>query len=409
MALDTTPPDDDDDDDLGAQMPAYNQYHQEEANKHQSQADTDAAVAKDVLTNSRYDEFFAAYQPQVREDFAYRYVQLRQHWVEDGQYSEKHPARRLSLHEREAYTALWAIQQKKLFDLQCRWRAEEVREVPGVVIIDDFDTLAVGIENCQAVPPITADELALYLDWVRQADYARDLNDMHDQRFGWQKHRLLKETLAPDAPPAVGRVIPTPKIVPDWYRFHNRHTGHDRLLYLPDLRAPKEERYLDAWREGEREQTAITQAAGPPPDPRPKTLPMEEHRALASTFARLFEPPRLNRWREMSELLHPPVSEATRELQFIVARMQIADEPVPVAAGADWREVTRQAHYAYCHRKLLEYLPLVYEAYLQRQDWGIAHPSRFEWEVGKYDMAQFTRQWILAGRVRLGEPEDFDY
>ncbi|WP_046244131.1 hypothetical protein [Hymenobacter terrenus] len=411
MISDDNLPPQDDEDDEDARMPGYNQYNQDEADKYQAQADTDASIASDVLNNTRYDEFFAAYQPTVREDFARRYVMYRGRWVEDGEQNERRPARHLNLHEKEAYLALWTIQQKKLFDLQCQWRAEEVRELPDVAISNDFGRLTHIVENYPALSPITADEFALFMAWVKQADYESNFNDSLDQRFGWQQYRLVKETLAPDAPPVATRAVPTVKLVSDWYRFHNEHTGNGRLLYLPDVRGAKEERYWNAWREGEREREEIKQAAGPPPDPRPEYLPEDQHRTLARDFAQRFEPPRLNRWREISELLHPPVSEEERKFNVIVARMQMMTEPVPIAAGPDWRTATREAFFAHCHRKLLECLPQVYAEYVQRQEWGIAQPSRFEdgWDPLKYDITPLYRGWLLDGRARLGEPQDFDF
>ena len=413
MADDDTPIRDEDDEDEDFRLPAPNQYFQEEADKHQAEANAAAVVAADVVGNARYDEFFAPYQPTVRKSFAHHYVLHRQTWISDGEREERRPARHLNLHEKEAYRALWAIQQKKVFDLQCRWRAEEVRDLPGVVISNDFQTLGLGIEHCTAVPPIAPEEFALFLAWVKQADYAANFaDDMFDTRFGWQQFRLVREALAPDAPPVGGRVVPTNKAVPDWYRFHNEHTGHARLLHLPDVRGAKEERYWEAWRAGEDEQKAIAEAAGtaPPPDARPGYLPSEELRTLAQEFARRFEPPRLNRWREVSELLHPPVTDEERKFNTIVARMQMMTEPVPIAAGADWRTATHDAFLAYCHRKLVECLPLVYEEYQQRQDWGIAQPNRLEDNFAlKHDLAGLYRGWILAGRTRLGEPEDFDF
>ncbi|GAA3951979.1 hypothetical protein [Hymenobacter algoricola] len=402
---DILPQDDSADDD---RLP-FTTYHQEEADRLQAEADTAAVVAADVLQNARYDEFFAPYQPKVREDFARHYVMTRQRWMDVGQADEEQPNRRLTIHTKEAYVALWAIQQKKLFDLQCQWRAEEVTDIPGVVITNDFDTLSAAIENSPALSPITAEEFALYLEWVQQADYARDLNDRHDGRFVWQNHRFLREALAPDAPPLQARPVATLKAVSDWYRFHNARTGHDRLLYLPDVRGTKEERYWDAWREGLREQEAIAQAAGTAPDPRPSYLPPEEHRTLATEFAGRFEPARLNRWREATELLRPPMSEQDRELQMITHFLLSTWEPVAVEGSPDWREATRQAYYAYCHRQLLEQLPVVYQEYLQRQSWGIAQPDRLDWDLSHHNMAQYYRGWLLDGRARLGEPEDFDF
>lgn len=62
-----------------------------------------------------------------------------------------------------------------------------------------------------------------------------------------------------------------------------------------------------------------------------------------------------------------PVTAEMRELQLTTSYLLMIKDPVPVAAGSDWREATRQACHAYGHRKRLEYLPLVYEEYQQRQ------------------------------------------
>lgn len=408
-AHDSTPPDGDDDD---FQEPEYKSFSQEEADKYQAQADIDAAVTEDVLHNPRYDDFFAPYQPALRESFTRHYALLRQRWLDDGADSERRHPRSYDLNLRAAYAGLWAIQHKKVFDLQCRWRAEEVRDVPGVLICDDFDSLSLGIESCAAVPPISEGELATYMDWVRQADYERDLNDPYDMRWDWQNYRAIREALAPDAPLAGSRAKPASaaKALPlSWYQFCNERTGHAALLHLPDIRGHKEERYWDAWRAAEAERAAIRAAAGTAPDPRPSYLPLDDIRALARQFAQRFEPGRVNRWRELSELLNPHQTEEDRKFRLVLSWLQMQQEPVPVPAGADWRQATMHAFYAHSHRKQLEYLPRVYAEYRQNLELGLPQPCRVDYDPLKHDMARYWRGWLLDGRAHLGEPEDFEF
>jgi hypothetical protein len=406
---DSTPPDDDDND-FGASD--FKTFNQEEADKYQAQADIDAQVSDDVRHNSRYDDFFADYQPAVRADFARHYVMMRERWLHDGQDSERRHPRSYDLNLRAAYAGLWAIQHKKVFDLQCRWRAEQVRDVPGVLICDDFASLSLGIENCAAVPPISEDELAVYLDWLRQADYERDLNDPYDQRWDWQNYRAIREALAPEAPPAGSRAKPksaTKSLPLSWYRFSNERSGHDALLHLPDVRGHKEERYWDAWRAAEAERAAIQAAAGDAPDPRPRYLPLAELRELGRQFAQRFEPGKVNRWRELSELLNPYQTEEDRKFRLVLSWLQMQKEPVPVPAGADWRAATWQAFYAHSHQKQLEYLPQVYAEYGQNLELGLPQPCRVDFDPLEYDTSKYYRGWLLDGRARLGEPEDFEF
>ena len=386
----------------------YHDYHQQQANKHQQQALVDAQVAEDVLHNPRYDAFFAPYQPQAREQFVRDYVSRRHLWTQYGDFYERHLAGRLTRFEQEAYIRLWDIQQKKLFDLQCEWRAELVA-VPGVNTSADFDTLSGRIEHCTVIPPITPDELEMYLDWVRQADYEQDLHDTWGGRFGsWQRYDDVKAQLDPDSDDADENAFMFDE-VSEWYEFHNQRTGNGRLLRLPDLRGQKEEHYLDAWRAHNQAEREAEPAPAPttPPDPRPTHIPYDEAQNLHGVFAQQFESAALNRQRTSYEAANPPSTWEDEELERVLDFLKDVDEPVPIAAGDDWRLALRQASYAFRKQKLLDSLPQAYEAYCQRQEWGIAQPARSEREP--HTIATWYNEAILKGRKVLGEPNDFNY
>ena len=385
----------------------YHDYHQREADKHQQQALIDAQVAEDVLHNPRYDAFFAPYRPEIRAQFVRDYVTRRHLWSQYGDFYGRHLAGQLTQFEQEAYVRLWDIQQKKLFDLQCEWRAELVT-VPGVNTSADFETLSSRIENCAVIPPITPAELDMYLDWVRQADYEEDLQDRWGGRFSWQRYKDVKGQLDPESDEADEDDFMFEE-VSEWYEFHNQRTGNGRLLRLPDLRGPKEERYLDAWRARSKAKREADAPAAPmaPPDPRPTYLGHKETLQLFGTFAQQFESAALNRQRDTYEAANPPSTWEDEELERVLRFLQDIDEPVPIAAGDDWRLALRQASYSFRQRKLLDSLPLAYEAYCQRQEWGIAQPACSEREP--HSMATWYNKAILKGRKALGEPKDFNF
>lgn len=409
MADETTPPDQPANNDEPAKKP-YHDYHQQKADEHQQKALVDAQVADDVLHNPRYDEFFARFQPTVRQEFVRDYVGQRHLWTAYGTMYERHLTGQLTQFEQEAYTRLWDIQQKKLFDLQCEWRAELVT-VPGVQISADFEVLSGTIENCAAIPPITSAELEMYLDWVRQADYAEDLYDRWGMRYGWQDYRDIKAQLDPEEGKEDAWVI---EEVSPWYEFHNLRTGNGRLLRLPDLRGQKERRYEDAWRAANQQQREARQAqereqeqAAPPPDPRPAHVYGDEARALRDEFARQFESAEVNRQRTAYETANPPDTWEDEELDRVLDFLKELDEPVPIEAGTDWRLAVRQASYAFRKQKLLDNLLLVYEAYCQRREWGIAQPPADDDEP--HNIADWQYEAILKGRESLGEPRDFNF
>jgi hypothetical protein len=388
-----------------AKKPYYD-YHQQKADKHQQQALIDAQVAEDLLSNPRYDEFFAAYQPPVRAQFVREYVSKRHLWTQFGDFYERHLAGNLTQFEEEAYARLWDIQQKKLFDLQCEWRAE-LLTVPGVNTSADFDTLGGRIEHCTVIPPIAPAELEMYLDWVRQADYEEELQS-HWSGRSWQQYDEIKAQLDPETDEANKEGFLFGE-VSEWYEFHNQRTGNGRLLRLPDLRGQKEDRYLDAWRAHNAAKREADPPATPatPPDPRPAYIAYDEARQLHGAFAQQFESAALNRQRTSYETANPPSTWEDEELERVLDFLKDINEPVPIAAGDDWRLAVRQASYAFRKQKLLDSLPQAYESYCQRQEWGIAQPACSEREP--HSIATWYNKAILKGRKLLGEPKDFNF
>ncbi|GAB3831184.1 hypothetical protein [Hymenobacter jeollabukensis] len=383
---------------------AAGRYYRDTATSNAQKARNTAEVEQDLLTNPRYDAFFAQHHPKLRVTFARSYAQSRQLWTDYGDMYERMLEGRLTEFEAEATERLWDIQQKKLFDLQCRWRAEQV-SVPGVVVSWDFNALARDIQNCTVVSPISEDELALYLNFLAQADYETDL---HRRHFAWQDYDLIRQDATDDdADPDW-----FDGDVPEWYHFHNQHTGHDALLRLPNVRGEKEERYLAAWRadrQAAREAAEAAQDPAPPApehDPRPTHLYGEEERAWEKEFVRQFEPIQLRRQRDAYVEANPIAEYEDEELERVLEALNTLNEPVPIEAHPDWRRAILQAYYSFRLRKLQTMLPIVYQAYCQRQEWGISYPAEDDNDHG---LANALRAGLLKGRRLLGEPENFDF
>ena len=384
----------------------YFDFSEKKAVKYRLQAAADAELAADLLRNPRYDGFFAPFRQSVREQFVRNYVYQRPRWVEEGDFYAGHLARTGRQFEAEAYERLWDIQQKKLFDLQCQWRAELV-EVPGVRFSGDFVTLSAHIENSTAVPPITPGELDIYLAWVAQADYGQHLYDSLCKRFSWQDYDDIKMCLnEDDEEPPIRIIMDGP---PEWYDFHNQRTGSGCFLRLPNLRGAKEMRYGLANRDANEVRVAALHAhtPPPPPDPRPMILGLEADHALQTSFVQAFEPKELRRQREAYQAAHPEKSWEDEDVESALDFLRGQDEPVPVPASHDWRTAVRQAMYNFRQAKLLHLLPQVYEAYCQRRAMGITQPSYSD--APRREVPDYSVNGLLDGRERLGEPRDFDF
>ena len=138
---------------------------------------------EETLARYQHDPAVAEWLGQFRgneaQRFLERYADERASALVDGhsfwELARKEDARL----EQEAGERLWEIQQRKLFELQCRWRAEEIT-LPArqVEISHDFEVWGARIEECPLLPPIEAAEVDAYVAFLLSeacTDAASDL------------------------------------------------------------------------------------------------------------------------------------------------------------------------------------------------------------------------------------------
>ncbi|WP_210516702.1 hypothetical protein [Hymenobacter terricola] len=368
-------------------------------------------IKQDMLTNLRYAALFAPYHPEAVAKFAANYAINKFQWQYHGAQAEFDQTDALSRCSEAAYNRLWDIQRKKLFDLQCRWRAGHVTG-PGLDCTFDFARYDVAIENCPVLDPISPEELAMYCDFVRQAaDFDEDVLDCYGGDFGlprdWQdydKMRLHEQEEAQNTPDEACKGVRPPA----WYDYHNSRTGHGFLLSLPDLRGPREKPYLDAYY-AHRRAKGPGPASPPPTDPRPRFLTFEQEETLQHALLHRFESPKLRR-QQAAYAAQKDREAADEQVEADFAYLKALDpgETVPLAPAADWRAALRQAVVETQRHQLLAHLPQVYEAYRMRQDLNISHPEAEE-PTWRSDLGHCMRESLLDGRELLGEPRTFDF
>ena len=381
-------------------------YYRKQAAENVQHAQSAAETEQELLRNARYDAFFAPYHPQVREHFARGYAQRKLLWVNYGDFYARHLSGQLSYFENLAAERLWDIQHKKLFDLECRWRAEQLT-LPAIETTYDFWPMRDRIENCPLLPAITETELDFYLQFVAQApDFDEDVLNDGDDLGSFDEYSDYREWEADDD---TGRELPA------WYEFHNQRTGHGQLMRLPDVRGGKEERYMQAYganfrAELEQKQRDNPLPPAPPHDPRPSWLYHRDEAALIQQFARQFEPIQVRQRMEAYETANQERSDddvRDDDIQEAVDFLNDIHEPVPIEAGPDWRQALLKTVSEFKRRKLLEHLPPAYEAYVMREQVGIAHPQVHDKRTSRIHEA--LKKQVLDGRKLLGEPENFDF
>ena len=264
------------------------------ADDQETRAQLVRATILELQTNPAYQPYFAGYTPDSVEAFIEQYAQRKARYVFDGPRRSKYFEAESTEVQERAQARLWDIQQKKLFDLQCKWRAGLFQH-PAIHVTDQFDYWGRHPDRCPFLPPITPDEVALYQDYLADPDCRE--GDWTRQRHSpdWQGYMNLRATYYEDElallPPDShvfdededdeedaddydeddeddddwGEEEDDQPAYPAWYRFYDQHHGTGHLRHLPNLRGMRQQYYQDlhlrnSW---------MKPTSPPPPPPSP--------------------------------------------------------------------------------------------------------------------------------------------
>lgn len=366
----------------------------EEINPESRPEITKEQIEEELRTDPRYQSYFEGFNRYSIDSFISSYAMHKKMWLDYGQNHIDHNARAETQWMEEAAKHLTYIQQKKLFDAQCLWRAE-LATYEGVEISIDFKRWERIIFHCPFLEPITEEEVEHYQQFLLSSNANPDSGLFFLQ--SWQDYDEIKEAYT------TGNIN---RSVPDWYEFYNGRTGAGKYMLLPDLRGPKEDFYRTLVYEKNQKER---EAQGPHPEYKPDNRPMlafYDNNQLRH-FVNTFEDARTRELFEGFEYSNRNFDDRI-ELEETVRFLLDADEPIPIERHHDFREALREAERQYRLRKIAEHLPLAYEEYLLNESLGL-RSAPDEKEDFMQDIAQKWREMILEGRRLAGEPEDFDF
>lgn len=413
-------------------------YHQQAAEKEDEFARLQLEFEHELRTDPRYQHYLVGYEAASAERFVQHYAAHKIHCLREGPGMVKFRLHQAIEHQEEAYERLFEIQQKKLFDLQVRWRAGEI-ELPGIVIHQQFFDWGRYVHACPWLPAITEAEYQLYCDYLaspacRDVGYHPDHHGCND----WQDYDRMRDNwlLTQPNPPEEDTLDCLD--YPDWYAYYDAHTGAPAgypFATHPDHKGERQDYYIGLARDDKwaREGHPVPYV----PDPRPQYynyhdasfadhpgLYIDQYTEKFAEFARAFEPdpePLIAYYRAYLRLQNESHSHYMERTARSLEQLWDAKGPWPVAANADWRvgivEAAQELHRAL----LLAALPAVFEEYQFRLATGLApaapdqfrayHEGNDEDDDIEEECAP-TPAWvelILRGRELAGEPQDFGY
>ncbi|NNM95471.1 MAG: hypothetical protein HKL88_08420 [Bacteroidia bacterium] len=376
-------------------LPPHLQKKVDEAAK---EAEERMEIEYDLRNNPLYKNFFSRYNPADVEEFIKDYASRKVSWMSWGrnfyQQKEDQQLRNLFLAE----NCLWQIQQKKLFNLQCQWRAEKIK-LRGISSTADFRYWEYHIKRCSFLPPITQWEFELFMDFMLSGENEIDPWE-NDGMFEWQDYgKFVKEAKLSDNRNDL--------VLPLWYAYFDNRMGTGSLMLLPDLRGEKEEKYIRLYNENRNKTAGEKEASGSNPLKRDDYLSAWEPKQVEE-FISLFEDKLILKYYHFyHDKSNKPMDAADELAQEAFDELREVDEPVSIRAGSDWRESLIDAWEEYRNKQIVKLLPLVYDEYLHKQNLGISYQKE-----ENPALAAQVREWkaiIIKGREIAGEASDMDF
>jgi hypothetical protein len=351
----------------------------------------------EIAANSSMQAYFEKFKQNEVDSFLNSYVTYKKMWLQyAGNYvTDQHedPIRWVN----QANEHLSNIQQKKLFDMQCLWRAEKT-ELPEISISNDFRVWEHNILNCPFLEPITREDIDLYAQYLLYEN--PDTGFLWGADEDWQEHDEIIEAYKTDN---------ENRNFPEWYDFYNGRRGTGVYMTLPDIRGEKEAVYEDIARKHEQEERERDPAyVKPAPYEPAKSLSYYDvnHREW---FIKTFETKQVQELYAAWEWKHRN-RDMEEDLQYYMETLIDADEPVPMPANYNWQEAIKQAANSFVNKKIAEALPEAWEQYLMKRQMNIAFSIENESMHKTFlQLKKFYEGLILKGRKLSGEPEDFDF
>ena len=368
------------------------------------------SIEFDLQINPRYSEYFNTFEIESVQSFIKYYASVKYFTLQNKEFY------------REAYESFhsecmsWAefvikmVLQKKLFNLQCLWRAEKIDLSPFVEVSRDFEYWSKNIMVCPFVEPVTPNDIDIATSFLKNEWFC--IPNWYDK---WQDYSSFKAQRVNDQNLLRNETANISSKMPCFYYFYDSKTDSEHILDLPDIRGEKERKYEDAYFEKYRQDFAeqlsninnITTADKP-------LLTVTATADFLKFIADIED-------RDTKEAFFYknaiPANEENFELEKNLELLKKIKEPVEIPASSDWQEGIAQAVRAFKQRKALEFLPYVYDLYSFQYELEDIHTSMFRrkqnfaYDESKFDY-HFLIHWrnrILEGRGILGEPENFKF
>ncbi len=356
----------------------------------------------EIESSPKAKKYFEKFNSDSIDFFIRRYadskvdlIKRREFYTDNYQRKEDHE---LHFHQM-AEQMLHLILQKKLFNLQLRWRAEKVT-IKEINMSYDFQFWEKHIESCPFIPPIEEKEIKVMKEYLAYDGEENNVNRLYGNT--WQDYSSITEK-GDDG---------LRRDMPEWYDFYDQRLDTGGLLYLPDLKGQKEEFYFKLNHKKHDESKIQTPPAATVEDNRPR---LNGYMKDISNFSKYFESDRhfielFKYYRFYDAMTNRDVD--YWDLQDAINFLSLADRPIYIPGHLVWDKAIMTAVKSYTNTRIAEAIDFVYDNYITLKELGISREksmSEIQKEYEEDQIVNIYRQAILHARKLNGESEDFNY
>ena len=349
------------------------------------------AFVRKMLSDDHAQAFFLKFdvKPDRIKEFLTYYSKHKANVIEKGDDFTRHIHQMGEVHKEMAWKAYGAILCRKLFILQCRWRAEQVI-FEDIAISYDFWYWGRDPYRCPFIDEVTSEELELMKDFLLQPTFSRRDLEIYDN---WQNYEDY--VIEPDED------INLKMDYPSWFAYCDANGTDPDWRSFPDIRGQKEHAYMNAARDTKK----THKVAETPKKETKKSLHYDDKELMAAELADLLGDTTTaqyirDKYDARKGQLYPDIDVA---LMYFEA---FHTEEFPVQAHENWGESLVMAADQFFARRAAAVLEETHEEYIYRKANDLLEKEEhnyFRLITDRY------REIILKGRIKKGEPGDFNF
>ena len=361
-------------------------------------ADIEEKMQSDPVIKTWFSKFKSKDHEHFIKEYARNHVDAREH---TSRADTQNTSRAKEFNEM-AMTCLEAIQIKKMFNLECQWRAGQI-EVPLNYISSDFHYWYQDIMECPFLTPIEWEDVELIQAYLKTEE--ANLEELNELKYDAPHHELIVKSYRNEG-------NPEHDWVPNWFEYYDTYRGTASLMALPDIRYQAEKPYRQAGDAVLNPPTARTPA---PPDPDSGKNYLMSAFDHGAEFAKIYE------GSETLEMILDAYEESGNYLEnydLTQAYEYLKTMPgvFPFIEADTWQDSLMLTVEAYEKEQTSIALNRVYKKYIRQikpdaETWVANRIQQFQFNISNswYPFMMQLRETFLKGREVMGEPRDFDY